>query len=472
MRNKLLLSIAILGLSALSANAEILLDNKNNINTAISVYNNNLAFVRDVRNVSLATGVETIAFEGVASQIKPETAMLLSPSFTVLEQNYDYNLLTSINILNESVGSTVKTATTNPSNGQDIFAEAKILNATYGSAILEFAYGIDPNYNGRIIYEKLPENLRKKPTLQILVDNKIAEDKKLELAYLTNGISWKADYVADINRENVLNLNAWITITNESGADYKNASVQVIAGDVNQTQVAKPMPRMMMAKAMNFAADTVEQSASSLAANPVGDYYAYNIPNKTSIKDKQSKQLNLLSKSNVKYNKDFIFISPLYIGAGLNQTEFKKLNPEIVFKIVNDSEHNLNTLLPEGTVRFYENDGFGNVVFLGESQISQTALGEKLELKIGKATDFYSNGKIVDVKQIAKDVVEAEMEITFYNSKKTDGEVSFEQGFGGKWEIIAENIKGIKKNASTSEWQIKLPANSKFVLNFKVRIKN
>ena len=214
----------------------------------------------------LEKGSSSVAFVGVADQIKPETAMLSGSGVTVTEQNYNYNLLTPYNILNESVGQTVKTALYNEQTGQTVFNSAKIIDSNNGRPILQFDYGIETDFPGRIVYEKLPENLTARPTLDISLNNKTAGTKKLGLAYLTSGISWKADYVAEVNGSNTLALNGWITLNNQSGTTYENAAVQLIAGSVNEVQ-PPVMPRMyglaMKAEgAINYPKATTPQDFS------------------------------------------------------------------------------------------------------------------------------------------------------------------------------------------------------------------
>ena len=226
---------------------EILVENNKNVDMVVSIYNNNLGFVRDTRNVALGAGLNSIAFEGVASQIKAETAVLTGSGVNVLEQNYDYDLLTPNNILEQFVGKEVKTVIQNPTTGENIFDKAVVLNNNYGAPILRFSYGVEANFPGRVVYDKVPSSLRVKPTLVVNLNNADAGSKNLELAYLTNGISWKADYIAEIKSDEELGLNTWITLNNETGADYENATVQLVSGSVNQVYdcllYTSPSPR-------------------------------------------------------------------------------------------------------------------------------------------------------------------------------------------------------------------------------------
>lgn len=455
-----------------AANA-IIADNDKSVDMAISIYNNDLALVKDTREVKLENGSNDVNFVGVASAIMPETAMLFGDGIKVIEQNYDYNLLTASNILDESVGKTVKTALYNEQTGETKFDSAKIIDSNYGSPILEFSYGIETNFPGRIIYENLPDNLRVKPTLVIKLDNNKMATKKLELAYLTNGLSWKTDYIADIKSKNTLSLNGWITLKNESGIDYKNAQVQVIAGNINQINPpAMPRPMMMMARAkmMNDGAGMAEMAAP--VRESMADYYLYNLPVKTTINSNQTKQVSLFTKNEVKFEREYKLVSPLYLGLGLNESEFEKQNPNVMIKIENKATSNLGLPMPQGILRFYENDAKGNMQFIGESNVSQSAIGEEWNLNTGKSFDIYAKGVVQNVKTIAKDLNEAEVMVTFNNAKSEAVNVIFEQNFNGGWEIISESLKSVKKSANTAQWKVEVPANAQVVLNFKVRIMN
>ncbi len=463
----------ILAQNPVCAAEEILVENNKNVDMVVSIYNNNLGFVRDTRSVKLADGLNSIAFEGVASQIKAETAVLTGNGVSVLEQNYDYDLLTPNNILEQFVGKEVKTVMQNPATGENMFDKAVVLNSNYGSPILRFSYGVEANFPGRVVYDKVPSSLRVKPTLVVNLNNKAAGDKNLELAYLTNGISWKADYIAEIKSDGELGLNTWITLNNETGADYENATVQLISGSVNQVSQAvnavRPMMQMKMARgAMMDGAAVME--TGSVERSSISDYYLYTLPQKTTIKDKQSKQVSMMKLDNVKYEKEYVMQSPLYLNVGAQSSDFEKSNPNVVFKLKNEKSSNLGEPLPGGVIRFYEKDVKQNLQFIGESRIEQSAIGEKIDLTIGKAFDVFAKGKIANVRSISKDISEFDVEVTFTNASEKAKTVVFEQNVYNRWDLLKENMKSEKKNSSTLKWRFDLPKNEKKVLTYTVRV--
>ena len=459
-------------LSASSAfSSEVKIGGDKNVETALSIYNNNLAFVKDTRRIELPAGKSVIAFEGVASRIKAETAMLQGKGITVLEQNYDYNLLTPANILEESVGETVKTAVTDPETGKDIFDTAEIITSNYGSPVLKFSYGYETKFPGRIIYNQLPDNLRTQPTLVISLDNKQAGSQDLELAYLTNGISWKTDYIAEITNKNELTLNGWVTLQNNSGTNYKDAKVQLIAGNINQINpIPAVQPRnMMLAKGMALDAVAVENAAVP-SREALSDYYLYTLPNATTIKDKQTKQVNLMTKNQVKFSKEYKLVSPFYLSLYTNSDEFTRENPNVIFKIANNTDSHLGEPLPGGIIRLYQNDKNGNLQFIGENKIEHTAVNEKIELETGKAFDITASGKITQNETLGKNIREFAVEVKFENAKDETSEIVFEQNFRNTVSLLSENIRSESKNANTRIWRFNLEPHSDQTLTFSVRI--
>lgn len=445
---------------------EINLKAADNTEMSVSIYNQNLAMVRDVRKVKMPEGISEIAFEGVAQQMKPETALLSAEGVKILEQNYEYDLLTLENMLEESIGKTVKTVMTNPADGQNIFGKAVLVNSNYGNPILKFNYGIEANFPGRVVFEEVPDNLKIKPTLEAKIENSAAGDKQLALNYLTNGLSWQANYVAEVNGD-AIDLQGWVTLNNQSGADYKNAKVQLVAGRVKQIETNMIQPRMMMAaKAAGYAADAVAESAS-LPAERLSDYYIYELPVQTDIMNKQSKQVSLMDIKNVKYSKEYKLVSSLYMG---NQSEFEKAHPDLIYKITNNKDSNLDLPMPAGAVRFYTPDAKGTMQFTGASDMPQLAKGEEAELAVGQVFDLTADGKVKKITKLADKINEVEAEVEFRNASSEEKMVKFVQNFYSSPEVVSESLKSTAPKARSLEWQVKVPAEGKTVLTYKVRL--
>lgn len=479
-----LTAVAILPSYAFSQVAEeIKLDSDKNVNLSISVYNDNLAFVKDSRQVSLPAGKSSIAFVGVAQQMKPETAIVSfgAGGVSVLEQNYDYNILSPHSILKESVGKTVKTAITDNETGKTTFSEAVILESEYGT-VLKFDYGIETNFPGRVVFGEIPSNLRTKPTFVVSLDSKTAQKQNMELSYLTGGMTWRADYVANIKNDKDMSLESFVTLSNNSGVDYKDATIQLISGTVNQVYSnppAMPMPvtrnRMMKGAMMEMAvADTASFAGGGedgyATQGTVSDYHIYTIPEKTTIKNQQTKQIKLFESNNVVYAKEYKFSSPLNINSYAGSGEFTQANPLTIYKIKNDKASNIGMPLPMGIIRFYNKDNSGNIQFIGESNIKQLAVNEEGELNLGVAADIFAKGKITDVVTIAKNIKEIDASITITNSKAEPVSVIFEQNIYDEWKVLSETHPSVKKSQNVVSWTVDVPSNGTVDLKFKLRV--
>ncbi len=465
-----LLGVCIICQNALAQ--EMVLKIDTNIETSVSIYNQNMAMVRDVRKVDLPPGISKIAFEGVARQMQPETSVLSGNEIAVLEKNYEYDLLSYNNILEESVGQKVKTVTLNPQTGANIFDEAVLISSNYGSPLLKFDYGIEGVFPGRVVFENLPKNLRVKPTLVAKILSENGGQKDLRLSYLTGGLNWQADYAAEIADNGTMFWQGWVNLDNQSGADYKNASIKLVSGDVNvQNNAVTPQPRVMLA-AKSMATDMVNEAsvAGGMPAQSLGEYYVYKLPFKTDILDKQSKQVKLMDTKTVKYKTIYKLESPLFLSTYGQGGEFKRVHPDLIYKIINDKENGLGLPMPEGTVRFYEKGSDENIEFVGAAKMPQLADGAETELAVGKSFDLYAEGKVINQQKIAEKTSEFDVKIIFYNAKEDAAEIIFEQAYSGNISIVAESLESTKEQANVLQWKVNVPAKGKVVLTYKLRL--
>ena len=439
---------------------------------ALSIYQNGTALVRDEQTVFLKQGENSIAFQNVAEKILPETAFVEGQNIQVLEQNYNFDLLTPVNIVDESVGKTVKTALFDESSGKTIFNTAKIIDSRYGRPILEFDYGIDVNFPGRLIFDKLPDNLVSAPTLSAEIIAAQSGEQPLVLTYLTKGLSWKADYIAELNSDEYLTLRGWITLNNQSGSDYKNAKLQFIAGDVNQV-TSNIAPRALMLAAGSPTADAAMMNKTAVVnqtPQALGDYYLYSLPFQTDVLNNQSKQVSLLEKPQVTFEKEYRLSSPLYLWNGLTGGAFEQQSPDILIKLTNDKKFGLGEVLPQGIVRFYDKTKSDVLQFIGEQNFAKLAVGEKSELRLGKAFDLSVSGKVINVQKINDSTVDAEVEVVFHNAATQNESVSFVQNFNSLWKILAQSADMVEKTAEKARWIIKVPAQGEAKLSYKVRL--
>ena len=454
--------------ASMAGAAEITVKSENNTDLALSIYNNT-ALVRDVRTVNLEAGKNSVLFAGVAGQIKPETVIINAEGVIVQEQNYNFAMLSPENVAKANIGKVVKTVMWDDEKARNVYDKARILDVYAGRPVLQFGYGIEFDFPGRIIWESLPEHLQTEPSLALGVSAEKGGDKKIDLMYLTGGLRWRTNYVADFISDEELNLKAWVGINNTSGIDYHNARVQLVSGEANvikDVMVARPMMLLKTARSM----DNAVAGVSLPEEESVGDYHVYSLPEKITISDNQTKQVSLLNKNKIKYHKEYRLVSPLYLNLNGRNDNFKKLNADVYVKLTNDKESNLGEPLPQGIIRFYDHDSKGNTLFIGETSFNQLAVGGDTELKIGKSFDISASGKVVNFTKIAENTVEMEVSVSFMNAKTNKAMVAFEQYINGNWSVLSSNLEGLKQDAQTMRWLIEVPASGSAMLNFKVRI--
>ncbi|PKO64065.1 MAG: DUF4139 domain-containing protein, partial [Betaproteobacteria bacterium HGW-Betaproteobacteria-17] len=326
---------------------------------AVTIYNDNLALIRDARRVRLARDMNLLTWRDVSAQMRPETAQLRNRTnpvgFRLQEQTFDFDLLTPEKLLEQHVGQPVSVIRTHPTTGADIRETATVLS-TQGGVVLKFADRIETGVPGRLAFAGVPDTLRDTPSLVISLVNSTAGSQNLELSYLTGGLSWRADYVAELNeRDDQLDLNGWVTLTNQSGAAYPNARLQLVAGDVNRVRDAQPMMRAAMAK----VADAAEMQQESLF-----EYHLYTLQRPTTLAQNQTKQVALMSASRVPVKKEFLLQGADYYYSGQHGELGQKIRVGVFVEFDNKGE-GLGIPLPRGVIRLYKEDSQGNAQFVG-----------------------------------------------------------------------------------------------------------
>jgi hypothetical protein len=436
---------------------------------AVTIYNNDLALVRDSRTVTLTQGENDVAFIEVSAGIRPETALLTGRGtpLDIVEQNFDFDLLTPQKLLEKSVGETIRVVRTNPETGVDSTEDATVLSVAEGQVVLKIGDRIEVTPPGRLVYSAVPANLRDRPTLVVKLASQQAGDVPVDLSYLTRGLSWAADYVAELSPdEKTLNLNGWVTLTNMSGIAYNNAKLQLVAGEVNQYQPEPPRPMM---EAMAADGGLRREKMQSEAAF---EYHLYSLDRPTTLKENQTKQVALLAAEQVPVEKKYVLVNVAQLGGnyGAKVGETERVNAEVRMKIKNDETSHLGLPLPMGVVRVYKADSDGDAIFVGEDHIKHTPKNEELDLMLGRAFDVTARGKQVDYKRIADNVYENSYEIEVKNAKKEPVTVTLREFVPGDWEMLQESVKHAKVDSSTAEWQLNVPAEGSAKLTYKVRI--
>ena len=478
-KRRILTCVIIAGLANSASAAEIGSEIRSTLQdqqeVAVTIYNDNLALVKDQRKVELDSGLNSLALRDVSAQIRPETALLRSltapGSLQILEQNFDFDLLTPEKMLEKYVGKTVSIVRTNVATGVETTEQAQVLSANNG-VVLKIGDRIETGIPGRIVYNDVPNNLRDRPTLVVQLENKSAANQNVELSYLTGGLGWKADYVAELNAaEDKLDLSGWVTLTNTSGTAYRNAKLQLVAGDVNQIQDDRnARMEVMRMKPMAAAAP------APMAEESLFEYHLYTLNRPTTLAENQTKQVALLSAANVPARKELVLRGTGYYYQDRHGELGQKLKADVYVEFDNKQNDGLGMPLPKGILRVYKKDSAGNAQFVGQDKLDHTPKNETVRLKLGAAFDVTADKKQTDFTTVpitAKGVnlYESAYEIVLKKAKKEAVTVKVQEPIPGDWKILQSNHTQRKADSNTAEWQITIPAESKTTLNYRVQVK-
>ncbi|MDR2244289.1 MAG: DUF4139 domain-containing protein [Burkholderiales bacterium] len=436
---------------------------------AVTIYNESLALIREEREVTLNAGRNLLALREVSGQIKPETASLRSLSnarLTLLEQNFDFDLLTPQKLLDKYVGKAVTVVRFNEQSDRETREQATVLANNQG-VVLQYADRIETNLpaNARIVYNDVPATLRDRPTLVVDLESDKGGVQRAELSYLSGGLSWKADYVASLaDDEKTLDLAGWVTLTNKSGAAYENAKLQLVAGEINRVR------EDFRAQRQAVMLDAAPMAAAPMAREELFEYHLYTLGRTTTLRDQQTKQVALLSAARVPVRKEYRMegAQHWFYSEGKTPERGDKRGVEVFIEFDN-KDGDLGQPLPKGTVRVYKKDKEGRPLFIGEDRIDHTPKNELVRLKLGKAFDITGNWKRTDFSRISKRVTEQEITIELSNAKDVPVTVRVVEPVPGDWKMLKESHPHIKSSASLAMWDVPVPADGKSTLKYRVR---
>lgn len=463
----ILLSMAILQ-AAHAAEKRSTLDDQKEV--AVTIYNQNLALVKDRRAVMLDKGENVLAFREVSAQIRPETALIKDLShpdgFFVIEQNFDFDLLTPQKLLEKYVGKKVGIVRTHPTTGEDTEEDATVLSANNG-VVLRLGDRIETGIPGRVVYRDIPENLRDRPTLVLNLNSPVSGSEDVELSYLTGGLDWRADYVAELDAKDTrLDISGWVTLTNTSGATYKDARLQLVAGDVHRAE-----PERFADMVMEGAMMAKSAAAPRMAEEALFEYHLYTLDRPTTISENQTKQVALLSATGVPVKKEFLLMGNAYYYGGSYGELGQKMKVGVFVEFMNKEDGGLGMPLPKGVVRVYKKDSAGNAQFVGEDNIDHTPKNEKVRLKLGDAFDVTADKKQTDFKKISDRTFESVYEVVIKNAKAEAVRVKVQEPMPGDWTVVSESHRHTKEAAGTAVWMVDVPAEGKATLTYRVRVR-
>lgn len=426
---------------------------------SLTVYNQNIALVEDVRNLNVPAGRSRQEFPGVSASIRPETVGLSGRGLSVVEQNFDYDLLTPGKLMESAVGNEIGIIRTNPGSGAQTTERARVLAANQG-VVLQIGDRIevlrDDGVPTRVIFDQVPQNLRPRPTLSVTLDAQGAGRRETTLSYLTSGLTWKADYVARFDEKaGKLDLTGWVTLTNNSGATFSNAQTRVVAGDVNLigNQGGGYNPRQPVRGGSVRGNGTQTGGEGALA-----DVYVYPLPEAVTVSNNQTKQVGLIDAAGVPATKRY-----LRVINGFSTAE-QPIAAEVGVIFANGSGAAARAL-PAGVIRVYVKDEAGEPRFIGESQVDHSPAGSEIVVTTGDAFDVTVQPRLVSSERVSRRLVDYSrtryaMEYTVRNARPEPVTVEVRQrGLGRDTELTDQSIEGEMRDARTVVWRVPVPAN-------------
>jgi hypothetical protein len=460
-----------------SSNAEVdalTTTEKDQTDIAVTVYNSNIALVRDTRQIRLSSGVFPLRFEDVAASINPATVHFRSltddTKLSVVEQNYEYDLLDPQKLLQKYVGKEVTVVRGEQDAGSTKWVETKAtLLADNNGPVWEIGDEIVTGMPSMYYrFPLLPGNFYSRPTLIWTLDNRGAAAQKVEASYLAGNMSWTADYVLTVARdEKLADLDGWVTLNNNSGAAYQNAKLQLVAGEIHQVQARAPVM-----KSREFMSAMAAPPPPPFTQEGISEYHLYSLGRRTSIQNNESKQISLLTGTGILIEKHLLVEGQSYYyrsAAGMGNAVPQPV--KVLYQFKNEQKGGLGMPLPAGTVRVYLSDSKGGIQFVGEDNIQHTPKDETLKIYVGDAFDVVCERKQTDYKQLASNLFEMEYEITLRNHKDVPVTVEVHEPLGGDWEIVNSNFTPEKLDAGTVGFEIPVAKDGTAKLTYRVRVK-
>jgi len=433
---------------------------------SLTIYGDGRALVEDNRTLRFSSGEHVLELPGVSSSIVAPSVTLTAPGMTIIEQNFDFDLLSPSKLMEKAVGQYVNIIRTNPATGRETTERAKVLSVNNGVVIQignEIEVLRDDNIPTRVVFPKVPENLRAKPTLSVRIDSDRAGNRPAKLTYLSGGLTWAADYVAVFNEpDKEMSLQGWATLDNKTLTSFENAELSVVAGQVGNAR----NNRYNQYNQYNRNNPQRRGGIEAGSAERIGDNYIYPLPGKTTLASQQKKQIAFVDADSIRAEKRYEY----YAYGFQTQNEPKSVDSRIAFS--NSKAGGLGEALPKGTVRVYMKDKQDRAQFVGEDAIGHISGGSDISLKIGEAFDITVQPTVVKQDNKSRKIVETEMKYELRNAKKTPVWISVYQSQPGwyyKYEILNETDKSTMKDSDTRVWRVKVPAEGSKDLTFKIR---
>jgi hypothetical protein len=442
------------------------------IDLALTVYTSGLALVRDVRALTLPSGVNDLEFSDISATVNPATVHLRSLTqpgqLSVVEQNYQYDLLEPEKLLRKYVGRHVTLVRRETVGGTSREETVTATLLAYNNGPVwkigdEIVTGLHADH---LRFLGVPANLRSRPTLVWTLDNTGAREHRVEASYLASNLQWNADYVLTVGRDDrSASLGGWVTLVNQSGTEFRNTRLQLVAGDLNRVKGGDGTREEMQAAMLRASADS-----TAFARETFSEYHLYSLDRRTTIANSEAKQISLLEAEGVPVEKlyvvegqQFYYHNAQHPGAPLKDAV------RVHYRLRNDAKSSLGMPLPAGTVRVYQADSRGGLQFAGEDRIDHTPGDETVTLHVGNAFDVVCERKQTDFQALGRNLYELAFEVTLRNHKATAISVDVNEPIGGSWDMLDSSHPATKTAAWAASFTVPVPAGGVAKLSYRVR---
>ena len=429
---------------------------------AITIYNDGTGLVKDTRSLDLPEGWYDLIFMDVAASMDPTSVHFVSltdpDSIAILEQNYEYDLVSTAALYQRHID---KHVTVRTEDGRTIDGT---LLAYEGALVIQTNDGIViVNNPVEVSFEELPEGLITRPTLRWSLIGGYDGHQDVEMSYLTSGLGWNANYVAVVGQnDNVLDLSGWVTINNNSGTAYHDATLKLVAGEVHRVQ-PQYAPR---AAAMEMMAMDGAPGGAGFVEESFFEYHLYTLERPATVLNRQQKQISLLEGEGIGVDKIFVF-DPGYAYYGRGDTAEGDI--QVRLRFMNSEDNGLGIPLPAGTLRVYKEDSSGALQFIGEDRIDHTPKDEEIEIFLGNAFDIVGERVVLDRRQLRNDMWEYDVQVNLRNHKTEDIEVVYWDHVWGDWTVVTSSHEYLQKDASTVEFIVPVESDGETVLTYTIR---
>ena len=427
---------------------------------SLTIYSNDLALVQDIRTLTLPRGEVRQSLPDVSAAILPQTVSLSAEGVSIVEQNFDYDLLSPSSLMEKAVGETVTLLRTNPATGVETRERARVL-AVNGGVVLQIGEQIevlrDDGLPVRVIFDRVPNSLLARPTLTVALDSSQAGTRPVTLSYLSQRLGWSADYVALFDQTaGRIDVQGWVTLSNQTGTSFPDARVLLVAGSVGEQPDGygrrQSPPRGGIRRAGTETADREQ----------LGDFYLYPLDARTTVADKQTKQVSFLDVRGARADSGYRF------EAGWQETADEPRSASTVLRFSNSAQGGLGDALPAGTVRVYVKDARGQPQFTGENTIGHTPQGSDIALVTGDAFDVKVQPVVVSRERVSSTRWRTAMRYTVTNARPRPVTVELAQTDVRWWwsdtRVADESLKSARPDADSVVWQVPVPANGETVV--------